>query len=109
MLNLLMLLLKESCCIDSINPKVRKASILKDDTQILAICTGELTAKEAMYHVSCYGSYTLILYKYKNPVAEKKDTVSDKTYNVVKVVLQDLVRNKDFIEYVKVTKRYQEV
>ena len=94
MLNLLMLLLKESCCIDSFNTKVRKASILKDDTKTLAICSGELIAKEAMYHVPCYRSYTLILYKYKNPVAEKNGTVFDKIYNVVKVVLQDLVRNK---------------
>ena len=36
--------------------KVRKASILRDDTQTLVICTGELIAKEAMYHASCYRS-----------------------------------------------------
>ena len=62
-----------------------------------------------MYHASCYRNYTLILYRHENPVAEKHDTVFDKAYNVAKVVLQDLVRNKDFIEYVKVTERYQEV
>ena len=45
----------------------------------------------------------MILYKHEN------DTVFDKAYNAVKVVLQDLVRNKDFIEYVKVTERYQQV
>ena len=62
-----------------------------------------------MHHASCYRNYTLILYRHENPVAEKHDTVFDKAYNVAKVVLQDLVRNKDFIEYVKVTERYQEV
>ena len=99
-----------SCTQFRADDKVRKVSILKDDTQILAICTGELTDKEAMYHRSCYRSYTLILYKHENPIAGKKnDTVFDKAYNVVKVVLQDLVRNRNFIEYIKVTERYQEV
>ena len=95
-----------SCSQFRANDKVRKASILNDDTQILAICTGELIAKETMYHTSCYRSYTLILYKHENPVAEKNDTVFYKAYNVVKVSLQDLVRNKDFIEYVKLTERH---
>ena len=42
-----------SCAQFRADDKVRKASILKDDNQMLAICTGELIAKEAMYHGSC--------------------------------------------------------
>ena len=80
-----------SCTQFCADDKVRKASILKDHTQILAICTGELIAKEAKYHVPCYRSYTLILYKHENRVAEQNDTVFDKAYKVVKVILQDLV------------------
>ena len=77
-----------SCTQFRTNDKVRKASILKNDTQILAICTGELIAKEAKYHAPCYRSYTLILYKHENPVAEKNDTIFNKPYNVVKVALK---------------------
>ena len=91
-----------SCTQFCADDKVRKASLLNDDAQILAICTSELTVKEAMHYASCYKSYTLILYKHENPVAEN-DTIFDKSSNVLKVVLQNLVRNKDFTEYVKVT------
>ena len=61
-----------SCTQFRADDKVRKVSIPKDDTQILAICTGELTDKEAMYHPSCHRSYTLILYKHENPIAGEK-------------------------------------
>ena len=77
-----------SCTQFRTDDKVRKASILKNDTQILAICTGELIAKEAKYHAPCYRSYTLILYKHENPVAEKNDTIFNKLYNAVKVALK---------------------
>ena len=95
-----------SCTQFCADEKVRKASLLQDDAHILEICTSKLIAKEAMYHVSCYKSYTLIIYKHENPVAEKDDTIFDKSSNVLNVVLQNLVRNKDFIEYVKVTEKY---
>ena len=58
-----------------------------------------------MHPLSLCRSYTLILYKHGNAFAEKMIPFLT---NVVKVVLQDLVRNKDFT-YVKVTERYQEV
>eukprot|EP00794_Sanderia_malayensis_P012505 gene12505-13790_t len=39
---------------------MRKAAMMREDTDLLAICSDELIAKEAMYHHTCYKSYVKV-------------------------------------------------
>ena len=47
------------CCAElRVDERIRQIAAVKHDSKILSITSGELVAKEAKYHSSCYKDYT---------------------------------------------------
>ena len=49
------------CVLLKADKLIKEASLLHDDPRIAALCNGNLIAKEAVYHKSCYRDFTRIV------------------------------------------------
>ena len=74
--------------------KIRKYSKEKNDQRIMALCSDELIAKEAMYHKTCYRNYTREEYV-------KKDHYD--VFEFVKQFLDKLSTDQKIIMYSELT------
>ena len=96
-----------SCAEIRADESVRKASQLRGDSPIIAICSDELIAKEAMYYKSCYRNYTRCNYIKAKVETFTQNNIEvmmlDKAYNAVNQALLNLIDNPKILEYSKIT------
>ena len=97
-----------SCAEIRADESVRKASLSRGDSRVIAICSDELIAKEAMYHKSCYRNYTRCNYSRATTdeiITQNNEevTMHDKAYNAVNQTLFNLIDNPKVLEYSKLT------
>jgi len=98
-----------SCCQLRADEKVRKAAMEKNDSNVLAITSDDIIAKEASYHASCYKTYTRICYKSKSNQRNDDDSaVEDPASDRVRQFLDDLVNSPDVIKFTDVVAVYED-
>ena len=98
-----------SCCQLRADEKVRKAAMEKNDSNVLAITSDDIIAKEASYHASCYKTYTRICYKSKSNQSNDDDSaVEDPASDKVRQFLDDLVNSPDVIKFTDVVAVYED-
>ena len=77
---------------------IKEASLLHSDPRIAALCTDDLTAKEAAYNKSCYQDFTRIVAANKpETIKENKgelDTVLDAVHISVHIFLMQCIFQK---------------
>lgn len=85
---------------------MRKAAVLREDADMLAICSDELIAKEAMYHHTCYKNYVKVaqIQVIKHlPMEKDADEPENRAYGAVLQRMYLLLDYPEILEFMALT------
>ena len=91
--------------------KIKKASTIRNDCKMMVLSAGELIAKKAHYHATCYCSYTSVNYNKDNDgacIQEGAENDDQEAFEFVKQRLKQLYEKPDIIFLTTISDLYAE-
>ena len=101
-----------SCTMFSADEKIKEASKIRSDAEIIVLSADDLIAKEAHYHATCYRLYTLVIYTqnavHEEGVEEEYHDDEEEAFETVKQKLCQLYGAPDIIEFIVISSAYED-
>ena len=100
-----------SCMMFSADEKIKQASKIRKDSELMILTAADLIAKEACYHASYYRAYTIIINnaeKARNTQQNEEKSDDEEAFEYVKETLDELYHSPDVVPFTDISDRYTE-